>query len=413
MHTVRGGETLGAIAARYETTVSGILRLNPDITDPNLIHTGQVIKLPEANDRQHCAVGQIRMPSGCAPEPFELGFYWNEKVQSRDDIYREIFGEDRSFRQRSIFAKANEHLREAVLPGEIVIVCNVPVTAEDRARRDRLKEQARLASEGLQQLSADEAATVKRHLELFDFVSVEGIAETNSSALGVLSAATGHRLNNLKRVLERLDEVYLAELAKNPSGRFSPEFYSMRQELFREIDIAANRIAMSKMNIRQYSKIKNTLGLSTKSIIHNASEILDQGQVPQLGQRIKTVSTWAKGAQRLGWLGVVVDGGVRAARISDACQSGDKNTCELVRYQQVGGFALTAGGGAVGGYMGAKMATLAVGTVALVFGVTLGAPVIAVVALTGAAVGAYAGGSQLGEFGEWAGEVIYKRGMSQ
>src|SRR5690606_19609194 len=152
---------------------------------------------------------------------------------------------------------------------------------------------------------------------------------------------------------------------------------------------------MYKMNIAQYRKIKNTLGLSTKSSIHNASQISEQREVPQQGERIKPVSTWARGAQRLGRVGVVVAGGVRGARISDACQSGDKSTCELVRYQQVGGFALTAGGGAVGGYMGAKMATLAVGTVALVFGVTLGAPVIAVVALTGAAVGAYAGGSQL------------------
>lgn len=408
MHTVKEGETLGAIAARYETTISGILRLNPEISDPNLIQVGQRIKLPDTITRQYCAVGQVATPSGCAPEPFELGFYWNDSVKSRDAIYAEIFGMETNFRKRSIFDRANEHLGANVLPGEIVIICNMPVTAADRERRDRLKEQARLASEGLRQLTPEEAATVKRHLEIFDFVSVEGVAEANSAGLGVLSAVTGQRLNSLKSVLERLDSAYLEELAKNPSGRFSPDFYQTRQQLFRELDIAANRVTMSSINIRQYSKIKNTLGLSTKSIIHNASEILDQGQVPQLGQRINKVSAWAQGSKGLGWLGVAIDGGVRSGRVLEACRSGNADTCQLVRYQQVGGFALAAGGGAVGGYVGAKAATFAMGVVAVVFGVTLGAPVIAIVALTGAAAGAYAAGARLGGFGEWAGEMLYE-----
>ena len=41
---VEQGDTLNKIAAENNTTVDAILEANPDITDPNLIQPGQVIK---------------------------------------------------------------------------------------------------------------------------------------------------------------------------------------------------------------------------------------------------------------------------------------------------------------------------------------------------------------------------------
>lgn len=46
--TVRAGDTLSHIAQRCGVTVNGILRANPTITNPNLIRAGQVIILPGA-----------------------------------------------------------------------------------------------------------------------------------------------------------------------------------------------------------------------------------------------------------------------------------------------------------------------------------------------------------------------------
>lgn len=47
-YTVKSGDTLGAIAARNGTTVQELQRLNPQITNVNLIQPGQVFKLPGA-----------------------------------------------------------------------------------------------------------------------------------------------------------------------------------------------------------------------------------------------------------------------------------------------------------------------------------------------------------------------------
>ncbi|MBI3164291.1 MAG: LysM peptidoglycan-binding domain-containing protein, partial [Chloroflexi bacterium] len=47
-YTVQSGDTLRKIAGRLGTTVNDILAVNPQITDQNLIYTGQVINIPTA-----------------------------------------------------------------------------------------------------------------------------------------------------------------------------------------------------------------------------------------------------------------------------------------------------------------------------------------------------------------------------
>ena len=410
-YSVQSGDTLSQIAKSNSTTVANLLRLNPQIEDPNRIQVGQTLRLSDTTQqpRQNCKVGQVGQGSQCAGTQFDLAFYWNDEVQSLECLYTELYGSEMHFARRSLFDRNNEHLGKTVLPGEIVVVSSMPRTNEDREQLHKLKAEARLASEGIQQLTPEEATTVKRHLEVFDYVSAEGIASTQSAALGVLSASVGQRLGEVKKILENIDKTYVTELAQSGGGsRLSPAFYAQRQQLFGQLDNAANRLTMSRLNIRQYNKIKYTLGLSTKSILHNANEILDRGQVPQLGNRINTVSKWAKGSKQLGYVGIAIDGGIRTSKIYDACTTGSNQVCEQVSYKQGGGFVVSVAGGAGGAYAGAKAATLVVGGLALVFGVTVGAPVFAVVALVGAGVGAYYGGKQGGEGGEQIGEAFYQ-----
>jgi hypothetical protein len=224
----------------------------------------------------------------------------------------------------------------------------------------------------------------------------------------VLSTSAGQRLGEVKKILENINTAYMDELRRSGgSSRLSPAFYAQRQQLFGQLDNAANRLTMSRLNIRQYNKIKHTLGLSTKSVLHNANEILDRGQVPKLGQRINTVSAWAKGSKQLGYVGIAIDAGVRTTKIYDACTIGNNQQCERVSFAQVGGLSGAVGGGYTGGLVGAKVAVLAVGGIAILLGVTVGAPVLAVVALVGAGAGALIGGTHGGNAGEYVGETIY------
>jgi peptidoglycan endopeptidase LytE len=47
-YTVQSGDTLLSIAMRFHTSVNALLRANPDITNKNVIPVGQVIYLPGA-----------------------------------------------------------------------------------------------------------------------------------------------------------------------------------------------------------------------------------------------------------------------------------------------------------------------------------------------------------------------------
>ena len=410
-YTIQRGDTLTRIASDHDTTVSSLLRLNPQIENPNQIQAGQVLRMPASSSpaRPGCTPGQIMQDSQCSGAAFDVAFYWNEEVQSRQAIYEAIYGREMHFLHRSLFQRNNEHLNETVLPGEIVIISIMPRTDADRQRLEALREQARLASEGIQQLSPAEAMTVKRHLEVLDYVSLETVASHQSTALGVLSAAAGRQLGDVRSTLEKINVAYVDELSRtgNPN-RFSPEFYAKRQQLFGQLNHSLGRLTLSTVSIRNYDSIKTTLGLSTKSILHNASAITERGEVPQLGQRINTVSNWAKGASRLGYLGIAIDGGVRLNAIQEACTVGNDQACTQTSFKQVTGFFGSAGGGAVGGFAGAKVATAVVGGIALAFGVTIGAPVLAVIAIAGAAAGAYYGGSEGGSFGEEVGTIIYQ-----
>jgi len=47
-YVVQRGDTLYRIAVRNQTTISELMRINPDITNPNLVYVGQTINIPAA-----------------------------------------------------------------------------------------------------------------------------------------------------------------------------------------------------------------------------------------------------------------------------------------------------------------------------------------------------------------------------
>jgi LysM repeat protein len=67
-YEVQAGDTLTRIAERFGTTVQAILAVNPQITNPNLIYVGQVIRVPSTGE-----VTPTPTPSG-TPTPQRISF---------------------------------------------------------------------------------------------------------------------------------------------------------------------------------------------------------------------------------------------------------------------------------------------------------------------------------------------------
>lgn len=53
-YVIQPGDTLFIIAQRFNTSVNTILSLNPQITNPNLIFPGQIIRIPTTPPRELC-----------------------------------------------------------------------------------------------------------------------------------------------------------------------------------------------------------------------------------------------------------------------------------------------------------------------------------------------------------------------
>lgn len=51
-YTVVYGDSLSALALRFGTNINKILMLNPEITNPDLIHAGQKIKIPTPQNKK-------------------------------------------------------------------------------------------------------------------------------------------------------------------------------------------------------------------------------------------------------------------------------------------------------------------------------------------------------------------------
>ncbi len=159
-----------------------------------------------------------------------------------------------------------------------------------------------------------------------------------------------------------------------------------------------NNLTMKSIQLDAFEPPRSALGLSTKSIIHNAKDIAKDGKIPQLGSRIEAISKWSTGARNLGYIGVALDVTLAGSRIQEACTIENGECAKTITTEP-----FRVAGGIWGGYAGASTAVIAAGTIALIFGTTvLSAPVIAVVAIVGAGTGAFYGG----DVGEMIGEGV-------
>ncbi|WCH28719.1 hypothetical protein [Aeromonas salmonicida] len=345
------------------------------------------------------------MPATQGPElrVFDVGYYWNEYHQSKEAIYKKLYGPETNFQQQSLFERNNEHLQDMVLPGEIVILANNPQTLAEKDRLILLKTQAKAASGALQKLTPEEASTLKQHFDVFDWVAAHDLS-TTSATFGAISTTASKKLEQVQNVLKELNTLYVVHVSSSKGKPFPPEFYLQRQILFSKLDGHLSKLAVSGISISDYSTLKRRLGLSTKSVLHNWRTVSRHGEVPALGERIAHMSKFVAGANRIGYVSIGLDAATGLTKIHHACTEGTQ--CQKTTAREIGRFSGAVGGGIWGAEVGGSIAIGAASGVAIAFGVVLSAPVIAVIGIGGAVAGGYYAGDKFSEMGAQVGEII-------
>jgi LysM repeat protein len=82
-YTVKSGDTLGAIAVKFDTTVKELIRVNPDILDPRFIYIGQVLRVPGDISGPRVALTADTVKPGWYIEVKAYGFPPNVDVDYR------------------------------------------------------------------------------------------------------------------------------------------------------------------------------------------------------------------------------------------------------------------------------------------------------------------------------------------
>ncbi|WP_063655245.1 hypothetical protein [Aliivibrio fischeri] len=327
-----------------------------------------------------CAVSGEGTPV-CQTEIFELGWMQCDKTQTQEELFSSLYTEETLDKHKGLIKKYNTHLNEPVRQGEMIILLTMePVKQEDIDKLIVLKEECQVASEGLCKLTEEQLQVHQTYFEVIENKLIEywnagmptdGFAYMGT-AIGTVAPAMKKNLENVSSTLAKLDELYLKMLSKKLDRS---SFTQQRQTLKEILDKQLDKLTQKTLNIPVNKSIKKTLGVnSTKSLIHNADEILKEGSVSELGKRIANTAKWVKHAESAGNVAVglsVMSGVYNVTQNCDGLESCTRN------------IAIETGG-VVGGWAGGTAgAAIAGGFIALI-GVS-SAPIVMVIVGIGAA----------------------------
>lgn len=350
---------------------------------------------------------------------FELGWMQSPVTQSQEALWSSLFSSETTEEQKQTIKQCNVHLNNPVRQGEIVLLPTTkPQNSNEQGLLDKWLEEAKIASSELGKLLDEEVVTLNRHFELFSHQLDERIRNDGlpadyyaqvSVGVGATSAIVEQNLTNIQNVLLEINNLYASQvaMASRTGGMNYGVFVADRAELFKKLDGSFAMLSKRSVQLPVYTQIKRNLKLSTKSVIHNADEILKTGFVKELGKRIGNIAIGIMASRGLGYVGLVVGAASGMSNIYEACKVDSTGNCGKTTNREVWGFIGGAYGGIQGGTIGAELAVGAVAGIALVIGVTASAPVLAVAAIGGAVAGGFVGGVAGGTAGKAGGDVVY------
>lgn len=378
-----------------------------------------------ANDWEHVQANQSRYVEQRAETlakrqkkvMFELGWMQSPTTQSQDELWGSLFTSETKEVQKQYIQRCNLHLNDPVREGEIVLLPTTePDTQEDRDLLNSWIEQARIASAELGKLLDEEVVTLNRHFDLFSHQIEERVKSDGlpsdyyaqvATGVGATSALVEQNLKNIQNVLLEINDLYASQvaMASRTGGMSYGTFVADRAELFKKLDGSFAMLSKRSVQLPIYTQVKRNLKLklSTKSVIHNADEILKTGYVKELGKRIGNIAIGISAARGLGYIGLGIGIASGVDSIYEACKVDGSGECGKTTSREVGGFIGGFYGGGVGGSAMSSGVLLVLGVV----GIT-SAPVLAIAAIGSFVVGGAIGGIAGSATGKWGAESVLR-----
>ena len=319
----------------------------------------------------------------------EPGFHVVQSPMSKTTLLAALYG-DASAKPNS-FDRLNPGLGGQVLPGEMIVLGD-PEGMECTREEADLMEVAAQVNAQVRSLDQDEAQFIVKYYDL-----LESITSTGSAGLGAGAVMVGKQIGSIEKTLKNIERLHQESYRKH--GHLNnPEFFEKRRALFKELDFSLGSVARQGMSLDDDAKLKRSLGLSSKSIVHSW-KTAGVGGIPGYATHYERLASGARYARNVGYLGITLDVSMSALKIKEACTADDEKECQVVAYREGGKLIGSSGFGAAGGALAAGCTMVAV-TSAGIGGVAC----VVIVGGLGAAGGSYFGAG----VGETTGEIVRK-----
>lgn len=339
-------------------------------------------------------------PLSAAPttlQDVEPGFHIVQSVVPRSELEALLF-EQPSPAVLNKFRTLNPQLSNYAKPGQLIVLSD-PENHQCTREEALLMEAANKVNSALGSMSDDEAAFMVRHRAEIESFLIEG-----SGAIGIGEVMFSKHLENLKSTLGQLEQLHQRTFQKH--GRLqTPEFFAERKRLMSQLDNSLGPLVRKGVGIPEHPKLKNALGISSRSLVHHWSKAGVPGNIPGYATHINGVAKASKYIKLGGWVGIGLGASASALKVQETCRLGREDDCRKVMLTESGKFTGGLIGGAIAGAVVTGSVAAGVCTAIGAGTVGVGGIVCALVIVAGASV---AGGTVGESGGELVGEQIYK-----
>jgi len=258
------------------------------------------------------------------------------------------------------------------------------------------------------------AEHARRALAVLDFAEADFIMEHQAEIAGLLSNASQSMgvgkdmleqgLKQVSSTLTSIEQLHQREFMRHGHLN-SPSFFAERRQLLQQLDGQLKVAFLNKqLDLGNYERLKKSLNISTRSLVHHWSKAGGPGQLPGYATHLDKVARLSKYLKYSGHAAVGLGGFSSYLKVQEVCRAGETEGCKAVRLIEAGSFS----GGVVGGTAGGLIAGLVIPPVCafLAVGTAGFGGAVCGVALVG--TGSLAGGLAGGNVGEFVGEKIYE-----
>jgi len=335
---------------------------------------------------------------GALPDSLEPGFYVVPRRMSFPQVLLQLAEHDATL-PISRLQRLNPTFEQGFKAGEIFVIGD-PDNANACTREEgELMAAAQHARRALEVLDYAEADFMMQHQ-----AEIAGLLSNASLSMGVGKDMLDQGLKQVSHTLTSIEQLHQREFMRHGHLN-SPGFFAERRRLLQQLDGQLKTAFLNKqLNLGSYERLRKSLNISTKSLVHHWSKAGGPGQIPGYATHLDKVARLSKYLEYGGYAAIGLGATSSSLKVQEVCVAGETDDCRKVRFTETGSFAGGLGGGMVGGYIAGAAAAALCG----VFAVGTGGLCVPVCGIVLIGAGSAAGSMGIGAAGEKVGEMIYE-----